>query len=178
MLNSKRQIIFQDSLSSLDGKMRVSEIISEPMKIHKLKSEKDAKWWLEYVGLDKAYLAYYPSELSGGMRQRVSVARALSMSPELLVADEPVASLDVSVQAQIINLFKELKEKQGFSVLFIAHDLSVVKYLCDKVAVMHKGKIVEIGTTEEIFASPKHPYTNELLSSIPVPDCYLNKEEK
>lgn len=175
MLQTSRQLIFQDSASSLNGRMKVADIIAEPMEIHHIKPKRgslraEAEFQLYYVGLDKSYLDKYPTELSGGMRQRVAIARALSMEPELLVADEPIASLDVSIQAQIINLFKHLQAEHGFSILFIAHDLSVVKYLCDRVGVMYRGKLVEVAPTEELFSSPAHPYTKALLSAIPVPD--------
>ena len=122
------------------------------------------------MGMDPSYLDRYPAELSGGMRQRVAIARALSMEPALLVADEPIASLDVSIQAQIINLFKHLQEEHGFTFLFIAHDLAVVRYLCDRAAVLYHGKIVEIAPTKELFSNPLHPYTQALLSAIPIPD--------
>lgn len=175
MLQTSRQLIFQDSASSLNGRMKVADIIAEPMEIHHIKPKRgslgaEAEFQLYYVGLDKSYLDKYPTELSGGMRQRVAIARALSMEPELLVADEPIASLDVSIQAQIINLFKHLQAEHGFSILFIAHDLSVVKYLCDRVGVMYHGKLVEAAPTQELFSSPEHPYTKALLSAIPVPD--------
>ena len=125
--------------------------------------------------MDESYLDKYPPELSGGMRQRVAIARALSMEPELLVADEPIASLDVSIQAQIINLFKHLQAEHGFTFLFIAHDLSVVRYLCSRVGVMYRGKLVEIAPTKELFQSPLHPYTRSLLSAIPIPDPRLER---
>ena len=180
MLQTTRQIIFQDSTSSLNQRMTVADIIAEPMEIHRIKPprgtlRKEAEFQLHYVGLDKNNLDKYPSELSGGMRQRVAIARALSMEPELLVADEPIASLDVSIQAQIINLFKHCNQEHGCSILFIAHDLSVVKYLCDRVGVMYHGKLVEVAPTKELFADPRHPYTQSLLSAIPIPDPRLER---
>ena len=175
MLQTSRQLIFQDSASSLNARMTVADIIAEPMRIHHIRPPRgslraEAEFQLYYVGMDSSYLDKYPSELSGGMRQRVAIARALSMEPELLVADEPIANLDVSIQAQIINLFKHLQAEHGFSFLFIAHDLAVVKYLCDRVGVMYRGKLVEAAPTKELFAAPAHPYTKALLSAIPIPD--------
>ena len=180
LLQTSRQFIFQDSTSSLNGRMKVADIIAEPMQIHHVKPKRgtlrsEAEFQLYYVGLDKSYLDKYPYELSGGMRQRVAIARALSMEPELLVADEPIAALDVSIQAQIINLFKHLQKEHGFSILFIAHDLAVVKYLCDRVGVMYRGRLVEVAETKELFENPKHPYTKALLSAIPIPDPRLER---
>lgn len=178
LLQTSRQFIFQDSTSSLNGRMKVADIIAEPMQIHHVKPKRgrlrsEAEFQLYHVGMDKPYLDKYPYELSGGMRQRVAIARALSMEPELLVADEPIAALDVSIQAQIINLFKHLQKEHGFSILFIAHDLAVVKYLCDRVGVMYRGKLVEVAESKELFENPKHPYTKALLSAIPIPDPRL-----
>ena len=175
MLQTTRQMIFQDSTSSLNRRMSVAEIIAEPMEIHHIKTRRgtpreEARFQLKYVGMDETYLDKHPSELSGGQRQRVAIARALSMEPELLVADEPIASLDVSIQAQILNLFRHLQEEHGFTFLFIAHDLAVVRYLCDRVGVMYRGKLVEVAPTAELFANPLHPYTQCLLSAIPIPD--------
>lgn len=183
MLQTTRQLIFQDSASSLNQRMKVADIIAEPMTINHIKPprgtyRKEAAFQLFYVGMDESYLDKYPSELSGGQRQRVAIARALSMEPELLVADEPIASLDVSIQAQIINLFKHLQAEHGFSILFIAHDLSVVKYLCDRVGVMYHGKLVEVAPTKELFENPLHPYTKALLSAIPIPDPRLERARK
>lgn len=180
LLQTTRQIIFQDSTSALDQRMTAADIIAEPMKIHRIKPPRgtlreEAAFQLGYVGMDVSCLDKYPYELSGGMRQRIAIARALSMEPELLVADEPIASLDVSIQAQIINLFKHLQAEHGFTFLFIAHDLSVVRYLCDRVGVMYRGKIVEIAPTKELFANPLHPYTQALLSAIPIPDPRLER---
>lgn len=175
MLQTTRQLIFQDSASSLNQRMTVAQIIAEPMEIHRRKPprgtyRKEAEFQLRYVGLSGNYLDKYPPELSGGMRQRVAIARALSMEPELLVADEPIASLDVSIQAQIINLLAHCNREHNCSILFIAHDLSVVRYLCHRVGVMHRGKLVEMATTKELFENPLHPYTKALLSAIPIPD--------
>lgn len=175
LLQTSRQMIFQDSTSSLNPRMTVAEIISEPMSIHHIRPPRgslraEAAFQLKCVGMDPGYLDKRPPELSGGQRQRVAIARALSMGPELLVADEPIASLDVSIQAQIINLFKHLQREHGFTFLFIAHDLAVVRYLCDRVGVMFQGKLVELAPAAELFARPLHPYTQALLSAIPIPD--------
>ncbi len=175
LLQTSRQIVFQDSSSSLNPRMTVAGIIAEPMSIHHIRPSRgtlraEAAFHLKCVGMDPGYLDKHPAELSGGQRQRVAIARALSMGPELLVADEPIASLDVSIQAQIINLFKHLQREHGFTFLFIAHDLAVVRYLCDRVGVMFRGKLVEVGPAKELFAAPLHPYTQALLSAIPIPD--------
>lgn len=175
MLQTRRQMIFQDSASSLNQKMKVEDIIAEPMKIQHITPKrgsyrKEAAFQMKYVGLENSYLERYPSELSGGQRQRVAIARSLCMEPEFLVADEPIASLDVSIQAQIVNLFRHLQEEHGFTFLFIAHDLAMVEYLCDRVGVMYKGRLVELASSEELYANPVHPYTKTLLSAIPVPD--------
>ena len=175
LLEIRRQIIFQDSTSSLNQRMKTVDIIAEPMKIQRIKPPRgsyraEAEFQLHYVGMEAAFLDKYPSEMSGGQRQRVAIARALSMEPELLVADEPIASLDVSIQAQIVNLFKHLREEHGCSILFIAHDLSMVEYLCDRVGIMYHGKLVEVAPTAELFENPMHPYTRTLLSAIPIPD--------
>ena len=130
----------------------------------------EAEFQMHYVGLDPLYLDKYPPELSGGQRQRLAIARALTMEPELLVADEPIAALDVSIQAQIVNLFRHLQQEHGFTFLFIAHDLSMVEFLCDRVGVLYHGRLVELATAKELYANPLHPYTQALLSAIPVPD--------
>lgn len=175
MLQTTRQLIFQDSNASLNQRMKVCDIITEPLKIHGIRPPRgtlraEAQFQMRYVGLDAGFLDKYPSELSGGQRQRAAIARALSMEPELLVADEPVASLDVSIQAQIVNLFRHLQREHGFSFLFISHDLAMMEFLCDRTGVMYHGKMVETAPTKELFSNPIHPYTQALLSAIPIPD--------
>ena len=183
MLQTKRQMIFQESASSLNQKMKVSDIIEEPMRVGHIvpprgSYRKEAEFQMQYVGMDEGFLERYPSEMSGGQRQRVAIARALSMDPEFLVADEPVAALDVSIQAQVINLFKHLQKEHGFTFLFIAHDLAMVEYLCDRVGVMYHGKLVELGTARDVFYDPQHEYTKSLLSAIPIPDPVKEKKRK
>ena len=183
MLQTRRQMIFQDSASSLNQKMKVSDIITEPMRIQHITPPrgsyiKEAAFQMEYVGLENSFLDRYPSELSGGQRQRVAISRSLCMEPEFLVADEPIASLDVSIQAQIVNLFRHLQEEHGFSFLFIAHDLAVVEFLCDRVGVLYQGRLVELAPTASLFAAPQHPYTRALLSSIPIPDPRLERARR
>ena len=177
------QIIFQDSTSSLNPRMKVKDIITEPLvinHIHPLRGtyRDEAAFQMKYVGLDESYLDKYPSELSGGQRQRVAIARAVVMEPDLLIADEAIASLDVSIQAQIVNLFRHLQEEHGFTFLFIAHDLSMVEYLCDRVGVMKHGKLVEAGMTEDVFAHPKHPYTKQLMEAVPHPEPGRKEERR
>lgn len=183
MLQTRRQLIFQDSASSLNQRMKVADIIAEPLAINHITPPRgslraEAEFQMSYVGLDASYLDKYPTELSGGQRQRVAIARALSMEPEFFVADEPIASLDVSIQAQIINLFRHLQEEHGFTFLFIAHDLAMVEFLCDRVGVMYHGKLVEVAQAKELFANPLHGYTKSLLSAIPIPDPRLERARK
>ena len=180
-LEAERQLIFQDSTSSLNPRMTAAEIIAEPMAIHHMKPPRgslraEAAFQLYYVGMEESYLDKYPPELSGGQRQRVAIARALAMEPRLLVADEPVAALDVSIQAQIINLFSHLRQEHGFSILFIAHDLSMVEYLCDRVGVMYLGNMVEIADYDKLYEKRYHPYTEALLSAIPQVDQGVKTE--
>ena len=173
-LRPHMQIVFQDSSSSLNPRMTVKQIIGEPLKINKrFKGEALEKKILELldtVGLDEQHMYRYPHEFSGGQRQRIGVGRALALNPDFIVLDEPTSSLDVSVQAKILNLFKDLQKKFGLTYLFITHDLSVIKYISDRVAVMYAGKIVEFANTKDLFLEQLHPYTKTLLSAIPIPN--------
>jgi ABC-type oligopeptide transport system ATPase subunit len=179
-LRTQMQMIFQDPFSSLNPRMTVRQIVAEPLVIHRLargsELEDRVVALLRRVGIRPEYRTRYPHAFSGGQRQRIGIARALIMRPRLVVADEAVSALDVSVQAQVINLLKELQEEFGLTYIFIAHDLSVVRHLCDRVAVMNAGRIVELAPTEQIFGEPQHPYTRMLLSAIPVPDPTVRME--
>ncbi|MFP6727210.1 MAG: oligopeptide/dipeptide ABC transporter ATP-binding protein, partial [Alphaproteobacteria bacterium] len=175
------QVIFQDPFSSLNPRQKIGTIISEPLQVHGI--IKDAKKRRERVaellrlcGLNPRFADRYPHEMSGGQRQRVGIARALSVNPKFIVCDEAVSALDVSIQAQIINLLENLREQFNFSYLFIAHDLSVVRHLCHRVAVMYLGKIVELSNCDELFDNPQHPYTQALLSAVPVPDPVIEEQ--
>lgn len=176
------QMIFQDPISSLNPRMTIAEIVAEGMIIQGEKDKKliDEKVYdiLETVGLVKEHASRYPHEFSGGQRQRIGIARAVVMDPDLIIADEPISALDVSIQAQVINLLNELREKRGLTIMFIAHDLSVVKYFSDRIAVMYYGKIVELADADELFRHPLHPYTKSLLSAIPYPDPHYEKSRK
>lgn len=176
----KVQMIFQNPYSSLNPKMKIGEILKEPLIINtnlkKNEINKIVEDKIKKVGLDKSALNLYPHEFSGGQRQRIAIARSLILNPEFIIADEPVSALDVSIQAQIINLLKQLKDDFNLTFLFISHDLSVIKYLSDRIAIMYLGEIVEIGETEEIFNTPKHPYTKALLNSVPELNPQENKE--
>lgn len=169
------QMIFQDPQASLNGRMKIRDIIAEGIDIHKLAKTKEeretkVKELIDLVGLNEDHLSRYPHEFSGGQRQRIGIARALAVNPHFIVADEPISALDVSIQAQVVNLMQKLQHEQGLTYLFIAHDLSMVKYISDRIGVMHWGKLLEVEPADEIYHNPIHPYTKSLLSAIPEPD--------
>jgi len=175
LIRREMQIIFQDPFASLNPRMTVGTIVSEPLQIHNLypnKAERQeyVESLLERVGLNPYFINRYPHEFSGGQRQRIGIARALALQPSFIVADEPISALDVSIQAQVVNLMEELQDEFGLTYLFIAHDLSMVRHICDRVAVMYLGKIVEMGPTAAVYDNPLHPYTQALLSAVPEPD--------
>ena len=174
------QMIFQDPYASLNPRWTVNSIVSEPLMVHKiLTKEKDrverVKELLELVGLNARHLNRFPHEFSGGQRQRIGIARALASDPLFIVCDEPISALDVSIQAQVVNLLEELQDRLGLTYLFIAHDLSMVRHICDRVAVMYLGKLVELGQRDELYETPLHPYTQALLSAVPIPDPQLSR---
>ncbi|MBS0604270.1 MAG: ABC transporter ATP-binding protein [Verrucomicrobia bacterium] len=176
------QIIFQDPYSSLNPRMTAGDIIAEPLRIHRTMDESAIDGYLaklvDLVGLSKSALGRFPHEFSGGQRQRIGIARAIALKPHFLVCDEPISALDVSVQAQIVNLLKNLQKELGLTYLFIAHDLAMVKYISDRVAVMYLGSIVEIAPAEELYRNPQHPYTQALLSAIPIADPHLERKRQ
>ena len=180
-IRRKMQMVFQDPFSSLNPKMTVEELLTAPLKIHHLSAEPGARQkrvteLLELVGLSAAHASRFPHEFSGGQRQRIGIARALAVQPQLLVADEPVSALDVSIQAQVVKLLLEIRQRLGLSILFIAHDLAVVGYICDRIAVMYLGRIVEIAPTAELFRAPRHPYSEALFSAAPVADPKVKRQ--
>lgn len=177
------QMIFQDPYASLNPRFKIIDIISEGLdvqKLHQSKEERKQRVFelLELVGLNKESAYRYPHEFSGGQRQRIGIARALAVNPKLIIADEPISALDVSIQAQVVNLLQELQESMGLTILFIAHDLSMVKYISDRIGVMYKGKIVELGDVEEIYKNPLHPYTKSLLSAIPISNPNIERQRQ
>ena len=179
---SEMQMIFQDPYGSLDPRFTVGQIISEPLENFKRGNQKEVRdevgHLLEVVGLNPYYVNRFPHEFSGGQRQRIGIARALALHPKLVIADEPVSALDVSIQAQVLNLLKDLQEKFGLTYLFVAHNLSVVKHISDRVAVMYLGRVAELADSEELYKMPLHPYTQALLSAIPVPDPEIESRRK
>ena len=181
-MRREMQIVFQDPYSSLDPRMTVGDIVGEPLIVHGIGSRRDRtvriRDLLDVVGFNPSYTNRYPHEFSGGQRQRIGIARALALSPKLIVCDEPVSALDVSIQAQILNLLKDLQRDFGLTYLFIAHDLAVVRGMSDRIAVMNRGELVEIGPAEEVYTNPQDDYTKALLSAVPVPDPRAMKERK
>lgn len=180
MLRTSMQMIFQDPMASLNPRMTVLDIVAKGLDVHKLYSSKEEREQkvldiLERVGLSRQFATRYPHQFSGGQRQRIGIARALVMNPDLVIADEAISALDVSIQAQIVNLMKEISEERDLAYLFIAHDLSMVKYISDRIGVLHLGHMIETGTTEEIFSRPLHPYTRSLISAIPHPNPLVEK---
>ncbi|MBC6004243.1 MAG: ATP-binding cassette domain-containing protein [Paeniclostridium sordellii] len=174
-VNKNMQMIFQDPMACLNPRMTVMDIIAEGLDIHGLCKNKEERTQTVYkllrtVGLDEQHAGRYPHEFSGGQRQRIGIARSLAIQPKFIIADEPISALDVSIQAQVVNLLRKLQKEKGLTYLFIAHDLSMVKYISDRIGVMHRGKLVELTTSEELYANPLHPYTKSLLSAIPLPD--------
>lgn len=177
------QMIFQDPYASLNPRMTVEDIIGEGLDIHGLVKNKQERRQkveelLEEVGLDKKHATRFPHEFSGGQRQRIGIARALAVEPKFIVADEPISALDVSIQAQVVNLMKELQEKQGLTYLFIAHDLSMVKFISDRIGVMRFGKLLEVGPADDVYNNPLHPYTQSLISAVPIPDPEIEKNRQ
>ena len=181
-MRRRMQLVFQDPHSSLNPRLTVGDIVGEPLAIHKVGSRNErrarVRELLDTVGFDPSFTNRYPHEFSGGQRQRIGIARALALSPDLLVLDEPVSALDVSIQAQILNLLKDLQREFGLTYLFIAHDLAVVRTMSDRIAVMNNGKIVEEGLSEEVYGNPRQLYTRELLAAVPIPDPRAMKERK
>ena len=177
------QIVFQDPYASLDARMTVGDIVGEPIDIHKLANSKQERHdmilaLLERVGLNSEHANRYPHEFSGGQRQRIGIARALAVNPEFIVCDEPISALDVSIQAQVVNMFEDLQQELGLTYLFIAHDLAIVKHISNRIGVMYLGKLVELAESAELYKNPIHPYTRSLLSAIPIPDPKASRAKK
>src|SRR5512136_540792 len=181
-MRAKMQMIFQDPYASLNPRMTVGEIVGEPLVVHKVGATREINQrvdeLLTQVGLNPAFANRYPHEFSGGQRQRIGVARALALKPDLIVCDEPISALDVSIQAQVVNLLEDLQDQLGLTYLFIAHDLSMVRHISDRVAVMYLGILAELAAREELYEHPKHPYTQALLSAVPVPDPFIEEKRK
>lgn len=181
-MRRRMQMVFQDPYASLNPRMTVQDIIGEPLDIHNLAKGEGRKRKIEellrLVGLNPNHMSRFPHEFSGGQRQRIGIARALAVEPEFIICDEPISALDVSIQAQIVNLLKRLQEKMGLTYLFIAHDLSMIKYISDRVAVMYLGQLMELASSDELYREPLHPYTQALLSSIPIPDPAVEKKRQ
>jgi oligopeptide transport system ATP-binding protein len=176
------QIVFQDPYASLDPRMTVGDIVAEPLVVHGIGTRRDrrarVRELLDVVGFDPSFVNRYPHEFSGGQRQRIGIARALALNPKLIVCDEPVSALDVSIQAQILNLLKDLQDEFGLTYLFIAHDLAVVRSMSDRIAVMNRGQLVELGPAEEVYTKPQQEYTKALLAAVPIPDPRKMQERK
>jgi oligopeptide transport system ATP-binding protein len=182
-MRRRMQMIFQDPFASLNPRMSVGNIIAEPLRVHKVYENKQemlefVEDLMQKVGLNPYYVNRYPHEFSGGQRQRIGIARALALKPSFIVADEPISALDVSIQAQVVNLLEDLQSEFNLTYLFIAHDLSMVRHICDRVAVMYLGKIVEFGPIDEVYENPQHPYTHSLLSAVPVPDPDIERNRQ
>jgi ABC-type oligopeptide transport system ATPase subunit len=175
-------MIFQDPYSSLNPRMSVGQIVEEPLKIHTRQSPAERRervaWLMQKVGLSPEYIHRYPHEFSGGQRQRIGIARALATNPKIVIADEPVSALDVSIQAQVVNLMQDIQKEFDLSYIFIAHDLSVVRHISDRIAVMYKGEIVEIGEAESLYQQPQHPYSRALLAAVPRPDPAKSRRKR
>jgi oligopeptide transport system ATP-binding protein len=181
-MRRKMQMIFQDPYASLSPRMSVLGIVGEPLEVHRVAKGKEKRErvaeLLELVGLDPAFMKRYPHEFSGGQRQRIGIARSLALNPDMIICDEPISSLDVSIQAQVVNLMEELQDRLGLTYIFIAHDLSMVRHISDRVVVMYLGKVVELTDRDTLYKNPLHPYTQALLSAVPIPDPFIEEKRK